>query len=161
MAESEKKILAAERAKKMVEQEAREAAEKKKKPLKPAIAPIVVTYISKDGEEKSATLNIRVMNFDERNYARILAATLANGKFNILPEDHAQYLMALAHIFTMWQGSELPQELQDLLHDDEVLALKIYNMIEGHRVSRFQADGGSGTRGKASVRLADLPEDAD
>ena len=161
MADSEKKILAAERAKKAVEQEAREAAEKKKKKLRPATAPVVIEYPSNDGELKSVTLNVRVLNFDERNYAKILAATLANGKFNILPEDHAQYLIALATIFTMWQNSEIPQDLQDILHEDELLALKLYNAIEAHRMARFLGNRGSSQGGQASVRLADLPEDAD
>jgi hypothetical protein len=160
MVDSEKKILAAERAKKVVEQEAKDAAEKKKKKLKPATVPVSVEYSTPEGESKSVTLTIRVLNFDERNYAKILAATLANGKFNILPDDHAQYLVALATIFTMWQSNEIPKDLQDLLHEDEDTALQLYSLIEGHRMSRFQANGGQGARSSATVRLADLPEDA-
>jgi hypothetical protein len=161
MVDSEKKILAAERARKTVEQDALQKAEKKKKPMRPATVPITVEYTDPDGEARKADLTVRVLNFDERNYSKILAAQLANGKFNILPDDHAQYLIALATIFTMWKDDELPKDLQELLHEDELLVLRIYNFIEGHRMTRFQGGGGAGKPAQATVRLADLPEDSD
>jgi len=147
----EKSLLAATRAKQIIEEKPAE-----KPATKPSQVPITFTYYTESGEEKTCTLSIRVLNFDERNYARILAATLANGKFNILPEDHAVFLTALATIFTLWPN-ELPKELQATLHEDEVLAINVYNLIEGHRIARFRGDGTEGARRSATVRLADSP----
>ncbi len=147
----EKSLLAATRAKQIIEEKPAE-----KPATKPSQIPVTFDYYSESGEELTCTLAIRVLNFDERNYARILAATLANGKFNILPDDHAAFLTALATIFTMWPN-ELPKELQNLLHEDEILAINVYNLIEGHRIARFRGDGATGPRRSAAVRLADSP----
>jgi hypothetical protein len=152
--ESERQLLAAERARREME-EAAEAPPPEKK-LKPSVVPITVTYYEDDAQKK-VTLTIRVLNFDERNQAKILAATLANGKFNILPDEHAAFLTALATIYVMWP-TQIPDELQKQLHEDEMLALEIYNLIEGHRIARFHGNGGPGKRAPATVRLADLPE---
>lgn len=146
----EKSLLAATRAKQIIE-------EKPEKPAtKPATVPITLTYYTESEEEKTCTLPIRVLNFDERNYAKILAATLANGKFNILPEDHAMFLTALATIFAMWPN-ELPKELQATFHEDETLTIEVYTLIEGHRIARFRGDGTEGKKRSAKVRLADNP----
>jgi len=147
----EKSLLAAARAKQALEEKPVE-----KPPTKPSQIPVTFSYFSESGEEKMCTLPIRVLNFDERNYAKILAATLANGKFNILPDEHAAFLTALATIFTMWPN-ELPKELQNLLHEDEILAINVYNLIEGHRIARFRGDGAESPRRQATVRLADTP----
>jgi hypothetical protein len=150
--DSERQILAAERARREME-EVEPPPEKK---TKPAVVPITVTYYE-DETPKKVTLTIRVLNFDERNQSKILAATLANGRFNILPDAHAAFLTALATIYVMWP-SQIPDELQNQLHEDEMLALEIYNLIEGHRIARFHGDGGASKRAQATVRLADLPE---
>jgi hypothetical protein len=148
----EKSLLAAARAKQTIEEEK----PVEKPATKPSQIPVTFTYYTESGEEKTCTLPIRVLNFDERNYARILAATLANGKFNILPDEHAAFLTALATIFTLWPN-ELPKELQALLHEDEALAINVYNLIEGHRIARFRGDGAESARRPATVRLADSP----
>lgn len=160
MSDSEKSILAAERAKRALDQEQEELKEKAKKKPRPSVVQAIITWPGEDGEEKSATLPIRVLNFDERNQAVLLASTLASGKFNSLPEQHAEFLMGISTIFTMWP-KELPTELQARLHEDEFLVARVYNLIESHRAARFRRDGGSGKVVQATARLADIPASTD
>jgi hypothetical protein len=152
---SEKSILAAERAKQELakEQAAKEATKKR---LRPSVVQVAVSWPDDDGVEQTATLPIRVLNFDEKNQAVLLASTLAAGRFNTLPESHADFLMGISHIFTMWPN-ELPQSLQNRLHEDEILVAQIYGLIEQHRATRFRGDRGEGKIAPAKARLVDPP----
>jgi hypothetical protein len=156
---SEKSILAAERAKQELAKE-KAAKEATKKRLRPAVVQAAVTWPDEDGNEQTATLPVRVLNFDERNQAVLLASTLAAGRFNTLPDSHAEFLMGISHIFTMWP-TELPQGLQDRLHEDEALVAQIYSLIEQHRAARFRGDRGAGKIAQAKARLVDPPASAD
>ncbi len=150
---SEKNILAAERVKQELakEQAAKEASKKR---ARPSVVQVAVSWPDETGAEQKATLPIRVLNFDERNQAVLLASALAAGKFNTLPENHADFLMGISHIFTMWP-SEMPKSLQDRLHEDESLVGQIYGLIEQHRAARFRGDGGEGKVTQARARLVD------
>jgi hypothetical protein len=156
---TEKSILAAERAKQELAKE-KEVKEAAKKRLRPSVVQVAVTWPDDDGIEQSATLPIRVLNFDERNQAVLLASTLASGRFNMLPESHAEFLMGISHIFTMWPA-ELPQGLQNRLHEDELLVAQIYGLIEQHRAARFRGDRGEGKIPQAKARLVDPPPSVD
>lgn len=155
---TEKSVLAAERAKQELAKEKDTAALKKK--LKPAVVQTEVTWPDEDGAQQTIVLPIRVLNFDERNQAVLLASTLAAGRFNILPEAHAQFLMGISNIFTMWP-SELPQSLQNHLHENESLVSQLYSLIEQHRAARFRGDRGSGKAMQAKARLVDPPPSSD
>lgn len=122
------------------------------KRLRPAVVVVHIDWEdSTTGEEKRASLPVRVLNFDEDVRVSLLCSKLALGMYDSLPFDDAYFIRALATCYIMWP--DMVKELREVLHEDKELTTGIFDLIVEHRNARFHGDGSEGGVRKAKIRL--------
>lgn len=122
----------------------------------PPVQDITINYVSPEGETKTVTLAIRILNRDEMLDVHRLAALYAGVDFDLLGQTGRDICYARALVEIMWRDG-MPEWLKVAMSENEEYASQIAIAINNHRSAYFRGNYRASKEGQKPAGLEVVP----
>ncbi len=121
------------------------------KMLTPPVIHVTLEWTDPDRNQRTHTLDVRILTFDERVEVARRAGKVARVPWEQLPQEEQELIRAICTCFVMWPN--LPDELRWAVTNDPVVAFELAAVVEAHRTTYFRGDAGEGEAAPAAPRV--------